>query len=137
MQPNPSPLPKLETQLDGCSLNFVNEHVAMLALRDGTLYSLELHESDNCVGVGRDRGVMCMSLSPVGKKLGGIGMVSSFKLLNLKVKVEVQTMKQDFGKSLDETAGTAKKVEADEETIENAKGKWQEDEPSSLGLARS
>jgi len=150
MQPNPSPLPKLGIQLDGCSLSFVNEHVAMLSLRDGTLYSLELHESDACVGVGGDRGVMCMSLSPVGKKLGGIGMVSSLSsmpLLNLKVKVKVQTMKQDFGKFLDGTSGTAgtgtgtgsgsaKKEEAvaNEETIESAKGKWQEEEPSSLGL---
>ena len=137
MQPNPSPLPKLGIQLDGCSLSFVNEHVAMLALRDGTLYSLELHESDHCVGVGGNEGVMCMSLSPVGKKLGGIGMISSLSsmpLLNLRVKVKVQTMKQKSGKLAGSANGSAKKEEAEEEMIDNAMGKWQEDEPSSLGL---
>ena len=132
MQPNPSPLPKLGIQLDGCSLCFVNENVAMLALRDGTLYSLELHEKDNCVGVGGSE-VMCMSLSPVGKKLGGLGMISTLSALPL---VKVKTMRQEFGKFLGKTGLNAKKEEMDAEAhVEKGeKDKWKEDESSTLGL---
>jgi len=43
MHPNPSPLGKLSLQLDGCRLGFVAGDVALVCLRDGSLYSLEIH----------------------------------------------------------------------------------------------
>jgi len=100
MQPNPSPLSKLSIQLDGCCLSFVSDHVAILSLRDGTLYSMELHYLDkNGLGIPpsitthtatadtttvkpssskiTNTTKMCISLSPIGFKFGALGMISS------------------------------------------------------------
>jgi cleavage and polyadenylation specificity factor subunit 1 len=138
MQPNPSPLPKLSIQLDGCRLSFVNENVAMLALRDGTLYTMELHNENECVGAGGDD-TMCISLSPVGKKIGGLGMISTLSALPL---LKIQAIGVDFGKFLDESSLNPKKEEAANETLESsgpisgkhAKTVWKDDVSSSLGL---
>lgn len=101
MQPNPSPLPKLSLQLDGCRISFVNQNVAMLALRDGTLYSLELHEKEECIGVGGDTNEICMSLASVGTKLGAIGEIASLSALSL---AHIPSMTSTWMKFLDKTA---------------------------------
>ena len=139
MQPNPSPLTKLSVQLDGCRLSFVNENVAMLSLRDGSLYSLELHEKGDCIGVGGGDGV-CMSLSPVGNKLGGLGMISTLSALPL---VHIQTMGKAFNKFLDEGSVNPKKeqveddnedADADADAVKEGKTMNDNDTASSLGL---
>lgn len=127
MQPNPSPLTKLSIQLDGSRLSFVNDNVAMLSLRDGTLYSLELHDKESCIGVGGENS-MCMSLAPIGKKLGGIGMVSALCALPL---MQIQTMKQHFQKFITSKSDNTKKEEM---TVDVVKGTVGEDDSTSLGL---
>lgn len=96
MQPNPSPLFKLSIQLDACQISFVNERVAIVGLRNGSLYALELHgESQGsgasstsiCSSTGGGRGdsvlmglcpgSMCMSLAPLGTKVGGLGELAT------------------------------------------------------------
>lgn len=106
MQPNPSPLPKLNLQLDGCRISFVNQDVAMMALRDGTLYSLELHEKEECIGVGGQTNEVCMSLASVGTKLGAVGEVASLTALPM---AHIPAMTKMWSKFLDKTA----KVEDD------------------------
>lgn len=85
MQPNPSPLRKLSIQLDGSRLVFVNDVTALVSLRNGTLYSLELHEKDSTMHSLHDVDRMCLSLSPVGKRLGGLGMISTLSAMILPV----------------------------------------------------
>jgi len=75
LQPNPSPLAKLSIQLDACRLVFVNENLALLSLRNGSLYSLELHDKKESSFAFDNSKRMCLSLSPVGKKLGALGMI--------------------------------------------------------------
>lgn len=138
MQPNPSPLPKLSIQLDGCRLSFVNDNVAMLALRDGTLYTMELHDENECVGVGGDD-AMCISLSPVGKRIGGLGMISTLSVLLL---LKIQEIEVDFGKFLDESSLNPKKEEVVKDnsdslglsSVKQTKSVWKDDASSSLGL---
>lgn len=127
MQPNPSPLAKLGVQLDGSRMSFVNEDVALVSLRDGSLYSLEFHGEDDCIGVGGGGGV-CISLSPVGKKLGGLGMISTLSVLPL---VHVQTSFA-MGKLLDKGSVSAKKEEIDSDAP--SKGQVLKENASSLGL---
>lgn len=131
MQPNPSPLSKLSIQLDGSRLSFVNEDVAMVSLRDGTLYSLEFHGKEDCIGVGGESGV-CISLSPVGKKLGSLGMISTLSVLPL-VHVNIQTHVA-MGKLMGKESGfpTAKKEEMGGGDV--SKGVALKEEASSLGL---
>jgi cleavage and polyadenylation specificity factor subunit 1 len=80
MQPNPSPLPKLSIQLDGSRLVFVGPNVAMVSLRDGSLFTLEIHER---TAVSLTRGLpfhKChnvLSMAPAGKKIGALGMIST------------------------------------------------------------
>ena len=139
MQPNPSPLSKLSVQLDGCQLSFVNENVAMLALRDGSLYSLELHGDEgggSCIGVGGGRNGVCMSLSPVGKKLGSLGMISTLSALPL-LQIQTTTGRSMFGNFLDKGSVPSKKEEMDDSgsvSKEKLSKVKEESSSSSLGL---
>jgi hypothetical protein len=129
LQPNPSPLAKLSVQLDGSRLSFVNEDVAMVSLRDGSLYSLELHGEHDCIGVGGGGGV-CLSLAPVGKKLGGLGMIASLSVLPL---MHVQTSIV-MGKLLDKESAVAKKEEMGISDDGPSKSQVVKETISSLGL---
>lgn len=123
MQPNPSPLPKLNLQLDGCRISFVNQNVAMMALRDGALYSLELHEREECIGVGGNADEVCMSLASVGTKLGAIGEVASLSALSL---AHIPVMTNTWSKFIDKTTKSEDDVLVGKETVTS--------EPISLGL---
>jgi len=116
IQPNPSPLAKLSIQLDGCRLVFVNDSVALVSLRNGSLYSLELHEKKDTIGVGGAAQGMCMSLSPVGQKLGALGMISTLCTMPL---LHIPSVRRYFHKFLDETKqlGHAKKENTAKESI--------------------
>ncbi len=83
MQPNPSPLQKLSIQLDGCRLTFLDKSLAILSLRNGTLYSLQIHEKETVTYQNFGSGNMCLSLSPIGKKVGGLGMISALAAIPL------------------------------------------------------
>ena len=97
---NPEPLPRLKVALDGCRVAFVGKDVALLCLRDGSLYSLEGHCDDGTgynneingsndhgiitsVGDGSGRGRRYLSLMPLGKRISSLGMVASLSVLHL------------------------------------------------------
>jgi hypothetical protein len=109
MQPNPSPLKKLSLQLDGCRLAFVNENVALVSLRNGSLYSLELHEKKEISFVNDNPERMCISLCPVGKKLGGLGMISTLSAFSLPVNTSFENFLDE-----DSNLKNTKKEELDE-----------------------
>ena len=135
MQPNPSPLTKLSIQLDGCRLVFVNKQLALISLRNGSLYSLELHDKEETTFVKNNLDRMCISLSPVGKKLGGLGMISTLSATSL-------TVNSSFRKFLDKDSNLkhAKKEELSETKFddedENKKDALEE-QKMSLGLVFS
>ena len=79
---NPSPLPLLSVALDGCRISFVSDDVAALCLRDGAVYSLEIHRCDG-YSAGSGRVAHSVSLSPMNCRLGGLGMVSTLSALPL------------------------------------------------------
>eukprot|EP00957_Ditylum_brightwellii_P091391 6958495-Ditylum_brightwellii.AAC.1 len=94
LEANPSPLPKLNIQLDGSKMTFISDNVALVCLRDGALYALEIHtcpkEEDDLNEIywkrGRpppprrtrkNQGQVLLSLSKLGFTIGGMGMISS------------------------------------------------------------
>ena len=87
MQPNPSPLPKLAIQLDGSRMVFVGDNLAIVALRDGTLFLLEIHHRKNTLLGSRrssDKQHLCIiSMAPTGRKLGSLGMISTLSYVPL------------------------------------------------------
>ena len=141
LQPNPSPLFKLSIQLDACQVSFVNSRVAILGLRNGSLYALELHgapqgcpSSSSGSRGGRDSvlmglcpGSMCMSLSPLGTKVGGLGelaTLSAWPVLSYsQAYLTLQTKKS-----------SATKQEEGDVKMEKQVLLEMEESPSSLGL---
>eukprot|EP00956_Cyclotella_meneghiniana_P000420 scaffold493_cov74-Cyclotella_meneghiniana.AAC.3 len=73
LEANPSPLPLLALQLDGARVGFVSENVAIVCLGNGSLLSLQLHS-------GATR--IFMSLSPMGHRVGGLGVSSCLSILS-------------------------------------------------------
>lgn len=95
MQPNPSPLRKLSIQLDGSRLVFINKNLAVLSLRNGSIYSVELHDKKKTRFGKNSTEKMCISLSPIGKKLGGIGMVSTLSAVTLPTRCHLKNFLDD------------------------------------------
>ncbi|KAL7519594.1 hypothetical protein ACHAWX_004354 [Stephanocyclus meneghinianus] len=108
LEPNPSPLPLLSLQLDGARVGFVSENVALVCLGNGTLHSLELHN-----GVG---GRTFMSLSPLGHRVGGLGVASCVSVSAMGVHAKtvgryLSNIKEDFSPKNEEGNTQNAKVE--------------------------
>ena len=100
---NPSPLPLLAVALDGCRASFLSDDVAALCLRDGTVYSLEIHRRDgSTTNGGGEKIASALSLSPMNFRIGGMGMVSTLSALPLATigKSVGGYLKDDIDKSV-------------------------------------
>lgn len=75
LEANPSPLPLLALQLDGARVGFVSESVAIVCLGNGSLLSLQLHSGGTRT---------FMSLSPMGHRVGGLGVASCLSIMTKK-----------------------------------------------------
>ena len=61
LQPNPSPLPRLSIQLDGCRLHVMDAHRALVVLSNGRVYGLQSHSGCTVDGVEREGGLLAMT----------------------------------------------------------------------------
>lgn len=71
LRPNPYPLPLGSIQLDGSAMTFVSPDVALLCLRDGRLYSLEIHPEGRIQRHHPHSSTRhCLSLASLGRVVG-------------------------------------------------------------------
>ncbi|KAL7472752.1 hypothetical protein ACHAXS_013124 [Conticribra weissflogii] len=108
---NPSPLPKLSLQLDGARVGFVARDVALVCLGNGSLYSLELHRYNSASASN------FMSLSPLGYRVGGLGVASCLSVMALSChsKYILHYLSKDKASGIDLEKNNIQKKEEDEQ----------------------
>jgi CPSF A subunit region len=74
LSPNPWPLPLLSIQLDGACIDIISERLAILVLRQGSVYLMQILDD-------------YLSLLPVGYTIGSTGQISSLLLMPLPAEL--------------------------------------------------